>query len=139
MAANELKDFYKLSDEYLKHNTITDENELFVYKALRYIGYLYNITGDRPKSSLVISDDDVNKLKFLFDDIYPHKSYTKAEMTYDKILPLYMTLEIFTKVFKTKEDQKRIAPVLLKLIGDFPNAETIEEIKEVLAKGVLKF
>lgn len=132
------KDIYKAADDYLKQNSITDEKELFVIKTFRYIGYLLKVIGEEPDTTLVISEADIKKLKLLFDDIYPKKSYSNEEMTEPVMIPLHRTLEIFRKIAGTSENHKIFAPTVQKIVGDFPNKETRDFINKLLEAGYLE-
>ncbi|MFC6267486.1 tetratricopeptide repeat protein [Frigoriflavimonas asaccharolytica] len=138
LAEKGLKDTYKIADDYLKTNTITDEKELFVMKTFRYLGYLYTVIGDDADTTLVIAEADIKKLKFLFDDIYPKKDYTDEEMLESMLIPLHTTLDVFRKIAKTPENQKIFVPTVRKIVGDFPNTKYRDFLRKLMDAGYLE-
>lgn len=137
-AQNDLADLYKIADQYLKENDVKDQQELYKVKMLRYIGYLNLIIREQPHPPLQIDEQEIKKLKYLFNDMYEKKDYADEETTDLLIKPLHVTFDRFRKVYKTKEEKRKIAPAVLQIVGDFPNKKLRDSVTEILKAGYLE-
>lgn len=48
------------------------------------------------------------------------------------------TFTCFQNSFKTKEEQREAAPILLQIIKDLPNVTARKELTEILSKGYIQ-
>lgn len=138
LAQKNMIQLYHFSNDYLQENIITDDKELFALRSSRYIGFLYMVLTNIPSKTSAISEENTMILKQYFDEIYSKKSYADEELTEQIVAPLKSTLKMFGEIYKSRDDQKKIAPTVLKIVEDFPNKKFREKIQEMLRNGRLE-
>ena len=64
------------------------------------------------------------------------RSFVQYKSPYKLISAL--RAKMFAEIYKSREDQKIIAPTVLKIVEDFPNKKFREKIQEMLKNGRLE-
>lgn len=137
VAQQDFGQMYEMADGYLKQKPKLSPEDLYMVKFYRYLGSLYYFTGDLKKNGFEYNEKQLTSLISLFKDLYPKKEYSKEELTPELMLTLKTTLEFFKDAAKSKDEQRKVVPLLEKILINFPNVEVRNSIKEFLSKGTL--
>ena len=137
MAQQDFGTMYEMADNYLKQNPKLSSDDLYMVKFYRYIGSLYDFTGNLRKNNFEPDEKKLTSLIAKFKAIYPKKEYAKEELTPELMLTVKTTLEFFKDATKSKEEERKVVPLIQKILINFPNVEVRNSIAEFLSKGTL--
>ncbi|MGJ1319917.1 tetratricopeptide repeat protein [Sphingobacterium spiritivorum] len=115
--------------------------ELQKVKAIRYFASLRLFIADYLRKGKQVDQEQLRALAVGFNDLFEKgKMYSDEEFQQGTTEFGYMqeTFTCFQNSFKTKEEQREAAPILLQIIKDLPNVTARKELTEILSKGYIQ-
>ncbi|WP_236582196.1 tetratricopeptide repeat protein [Sphingobacterium spiritivorum] len=115
--------------------------ELQKVKAVEYFASLRLFISAYLHKDRHINQEQLQTLTSRFNDLFEKgKVYSDKEFQQGKEEFGYMqeTFACFQNAFKTKEEQKEAAPILLRIIKDLPNNTARKRLTEILSKGYIE-
>lgn len=133
------KEAYDIAEKEIMTNTEEAESGMQEIKLYRYLAYLQLLLTDYLQNGNKMNNEKLARAKLLYDGLYKKNiDYNTSEDFGDLIKNIQSTFQIFTSHFKTKEQQKQIAPYVFEILKDTPDKKVREFLIELKNKGVLK-
>lgn len=136
-----LKDYKKtleLTNKFLQGNL--DSDELRHGRLYDYLASYQLLLQDFKKNNK-INEAELNAVATKYKNVFSeHKDYNRPDLENKKELqlPIMKTLTIAKKYFDSPEEQKKVAPIVIKILNNTPHTKFKKELNEFLSKGVLE-
>ncbi len=117
-----------------------DPGRLDLVKRLHYLACLQRFVKDYKERHRKTNQPMLDTVVILFKDLFEKgKQYSDAEMQADQEIyqGISETFTVFQQYFRSPEEQKAVAPVLLGIMQYLPNEKARRGITTILRKGVI--